>query len=145
MKLFNLDKRKIFYSLIFIGIFFVVFEIGFFVGKNQVVCKVSKPEMVDFSLFWDAYDKLHRNYIDPDSLDDQKILYGAIAGMTKSLGDPYTDFFSPAEAKLFQQDLSGSFDGIGVEVGVKKDQLTIIAPLEGTPGDRAGLQSGDQL
>ena len=46
--------------------------------------------------------------------------------MTKSLGDPYTDFFDPQQAQLFEQDLAGSFEGIGVEIGIKKDLLTII-------------------
>src|SRR3989344_3227094 len=138
------SKKQIIFSVVLVLLFFGVFGLGVFIGKSQVVCKVCKPETADFSLFWDAYNKLHENFIDPSQIDDQKILYGAIAGMAKSLGDLYTDFFSPEEAKVFQQDLSGSFDGIGVEVGLKKDQLTVIAPLKGTPGEKAGLKSGDQ-
>jgi carboxyl-terminal processing protease len=65
--------------------------------------------------------------------------------MTNSLGDPYTDFFDPEQAQMFQQDLSGTFQGIGVEVGVKKNLLTIIAPLANTPGQKAGLKSGDAI
>lgn len=140
-----INKKKILYSLILIALFFVVFGAGFFIGKNQVVCKVCKPENIDFSLFWDAYQKLGRNFINPDKINDQEIIYGAISGMTKSLGDPYTDFFNPEQAKIFQQDLAGSFNGIGVEIGVKKDQLTIIAPLKDTPGEKAGLRAGDQI
>ncbi|OGZ62966.1 MAG: hypothetical protein A2639_01600 [Candidatus Staskawiczbacteria bacterium RIFCSPHIGHO2_01_FULL_34_27] len=128
-----------------ITILLVVFVIGFVLGKNQAVCKVCKPESVDFSLFWDAYNKLRQNFISPEKIDNQKILYGAIAGMTKSLGDPYTDFFNPDQAKMFNQDLLGSFEGIGVEVGTKKEQLTVIAPLKGTPGDKAGLKAGDLI
>lgn len=138
-------KRKICYGLVLVGILLATFSVGFLVGKNQVVCHVCKPETIDFSLFWDAYDKLHKNFMNPDTIEDQKIIYGAILGMTKSLGDPYTDFFGPKEAKMFQQDLSGSFEGIGVEIGIKKDQLTVIAPLKGTPGERAGLKSGDYI
>ena len=129
--------------ILLVVVCFGIFGAGFYFGKNQVVCKACKPETVDFSLFWDAYNKLHFNYINPDAIDDTKVVYGAISGMTKSLGDPYTDFFSPSQAKIFQQDLSGSFEGIGVEIGIKKDQLTVIAPLKGTPGDRAGLKAGD--
>ena len=121
----------------------LIFGAGFYYGKNQVVCNVCKPESVDFSLFWDAYNKLHEGFIGKESIDDKKIIYGAISGMTKSLGDPYTDFFDPSQAKIFQQDLSGSFEGIGVEIGIKKDQLTVISPLKGAPGERAGLVSGD--
>ena len=141
----TLNKKKIFYSFVLITILLVVFVIGFVLGKNQAVCKVCKPESVDFSLFWDAYNKLRQNFISPEKIDNQKILYGAIAGMTKSLGDPYTDFFNPDQAKMFNQDLLGSFEGIGVEVGTKKEQLTVIAPLKGTPGDKAGLKAGDLI
>lgn len=137
--------NKKFKYIILITLFFVVFGVGFFVGKNQVVCKACKPEIIDFSLFWDAYNKLHLNFINPDEINDQKIIYGAINGMAKSLGDPYTDFFDPSQAKIFQQDLLGSFEGIGVEVGTKKEQLTIIAPLEGSPGEKAGLKAGDVI
>lgn len=143
--MFNLNKKKVLYSGVLLLLFFIIFGVGFFIGKNHMACKVCKPEAVDFSLFWDAYNKLHQNFIDPSKINDQKILYGAILGMTKSLGDPYTDFFNPAEAKIFQQDLSGSFQGIGIEVGIKKEQLTVIAPLKGTPAERAGLKSGDQI
>jgi carboxyl-terminal processing protease len=65
--------------------------------------------------------------------------------MTKSIGDPYTDFFDPNQAKIFQQDLSGSFDGIGAELGIKKDILTIIAPVKDTPAEKAGIKSGDMI
>src|SRR3989344_6432202 len=137
--------RKIFYLAGLLITVFVVFGVGFIVGKNQVVCQVCKPEEVDFSLFWDAYNKLHQGFINPEKIDNQKIIYGAIAGMAKSLGDPYTEFFDPEQAEMFNQDLSGSFDGIGIEIGLKKGQLTVIAPLKGTPAEKAGLKSGDQI
>ncbi len=145
--MFNLseNKKKVLYYATGILLLFVVFSAGFFTGKAQVACQVCKPETVDFSLFWDAYNKLQENFIDPKKIDDQKIIYGAISGMAKSLGDPYTDFFDPKQANAFKQDLSGAFDGIGVEIGIKKEQLIVIAPLKGTPGDKAGLKAGDQI
>ncbi len=87
------NKRKIVFGAGILTLLAVFFVSGFFLGKAQVACKVCKPENVDFSLFWDAYDKLHQNFINPDNIVDQKIVYGAIAGMTKSLQDPYTVFF----------------------------------------------------
>lgn len=140
-----LNKRKIISFLALVVLLAGVFYAGTLVGKRQVVCKVCKPETVDFSLFWDAYAKLHQNFINPDSISDQKVVYGAIAGMTKSLGDPYTAYFDPEQAKLFEQDLAGSFEGIGIEVAIKNDALTVVAPLKGTPSDKAGLKSGDQI
>lgn len=138
--------RKIFYHpLILIAIFFVVFGLGFFIGKNSVPYAICAPEKIDFSLFWDAYNKLNENFISPDKISNQSVIYGAISGMTKNLGDPYTEFFEPDQAKMFYQNLSGSFEGIGVEIGIKKDHLTVIAPLKNTPGEKAGLRSGDQI
>lgn len=143
--MFNCHNKKICFSLILIVAFLFVFGIGFLVGQKQVVCPICPPEDVDFSLFWDAYYKLEQNFIEPTKLDTQKIIYGAISGMAKSLEDPYTDFFNPEEAEKFEQDLSGSFEGIGVEIGLKKDILTVIAPLKNTPGQKAGLKSGDMI
>lgn len=120
----------------------LVFEAGSLTGKSQVI---STPGDVDFSLFWDAYNKLQQSFVDPSKIDNQKIMYGAISGMARSVDDPYTEFFDPAAAKAFQQDLSGSFEGIGIEVGLKKGQLTVIAPLKNTPAEKAGLKSGDQI
>ncbi len=143
--MFSVNKKKIFYGLVLVALFCIVFYGGFYIGKTSVVCKACKPETIDFSLFWDAYNKLHQHFINSDKLDDQKIIYGAISGMAKSTDDPYTDFFNPQQAKMFQQDLLGTFDGIGVEVAIKKDQLTIVAPLKDTPGEKAGLKAGDQI
>lgn len=123
--------------------FVAVFGLGLWIGDTKLAYRVVQPGNIDFSLFWDAYNKLQQNFIDPSKIADKKIVYGAVKGMTESLGDPYTDFFDPEQAQRFQQDLKGSFDGIGVEIGVKKDMLTVIAPLKGTPGQQAGLQSGD--
>lgn len=138
-------NKKIFLPLALTVAFVAVFAVGFFVGQNQVVCKVCAPEDLDFSLFWAAYNKIKDSYIGSEKIDTQELIYGAIDGMTKSLGDPYTAFFDPNEAKRFEQDLSGSFEGIGAEVGIRKDQLTIISPLEGSPAQKAGLKAGDAI
>ncbi len=141
----NFDKNKI-VKYVVIGVMAIaVLSVVFFAGRNSVKVNVCKPEAVDFSLFWDAYNKLHQSFINPEKIDDQEVMYGAIFGMTRSLGDPYTDFFNPDQARAFQQDLAGSFDGIGVEVAIKKDQLMVVAPLKGTPGEKAGLKSGDLI
>ncbi len=139
----NILSKKETKSITLFVCFLIIFGIGVWVGNNKVVYKVAQPEEIDFSLFWDSYNKLKQNFINPEKIDTQKIIYGAISGMAKTLDDPYTAFFDPAEAKRFFQDLSGSFEGIGVEIGLKKDQLTVISPLEGTPGKKAGLKSGD--
>jgi carboxyl-terminal processing protease len=138
-----MNNKKIIYPIILVVAFLAVFSLGAWVGVTKIAYHVPQPGTVDFSLFWDAYNKLQQNFIDPSKITDQKVVYGAIEGMTNSLGDPYTDFFDPDQAQRFQQDLAGSFEGIGVEIGIKKDLLTVIAPLKGTPGQKAGLKSGD--
>lgn len=125
--------------------FLIIFGAGVWVGSTKINYNVPQPEEIDFSLFWDSYSKLKQKFINPEKIDTQKIVYGAISGMAKTLDDPYTAFFDPTEAERFLQDLSGSFEGIGVEVGLKKDQLTVISPLEGTPGKKAGLKPGDLI
>ncbi|MFH1968439.1 MAG: S41 family peptidase [bacterium] len=138
-----MTRKKIIYSALILLGFAGFFSFGVWLGVTKIAYHVPQPGTIDFSLFWDAYGKLQENFIDSSEIDNQKIIYGAIGGMTNSLGDPYTDFFNPEQAYRFQQDLSGSFEGIGVEIGIKKDMLTVIAPLEGTPGKRAGLKPGD--
>ena len=61
------------------------------------------------------------------------MVYGAIGGMVDTIGDPYAVFFEPTQAKQFAQEISGAFGGVGMEIGVKNDILTVIAPLPNTP------------
>jgi len=138
-----MNVKKIAYPVILIICFVAVFGLGTWFGVAKIAYHVEQPGTIDFSLFWDAYSKIQENFIDSSKIDNQKITYGAIEGMTKALGDPYTTFFDPAQAQRFEQDLSGSFEGIGVEIGLKKNVLTVVAPLNGTPGQKAGLKSGD--
>ncbi len=140
-----MNYKKIIWPAVLVICSAVFLGLGIWIGVNKIAYHVPQPGTIDFSLFWDAYGKLKQNFISPSKIDNNKILYGAIEGMANSLGDPYTSFFDPSQAQRFQQDLSGSFNGIGVEVGVKKDVLTVIAPLKGTPGQKAGLKSGDMI
>lgn len=102
-------------------------------------------ESVDFSLFWKVWEILKEKHIQKDSLDAQKMVYGAIQGMVKATGDPYSAFFDPKETKDFSQDMEGGFEGIGAELGMKDDILTVIAPLENSPAQRAGIRPGDKI
>ena len=101
-------------------------------------------EDVDFQEFWQVWKYLKENYVDSDVKDTQ-LFYGALAGMVASLDDPYSVFFDPEISEKFEQELSGSFEGIGAEIGIKDNFLTIIAPLPDTPADRAGLRPGDKI
>lgn len=110
-----------------------------------ILNKNLKSDEIDFALFWKVWDILKDKFVDKSKLDAKQMLYGAIDGMLASTGDPYTTFFDPKENKAFQEDISGNFEGIGAEMGIKDDVLTIIAPLEDTPASRAGLMAGDKI
>jgi len=69
------------------------------------------------------------------------MIYGAISGMVSSLDDPYTEFFNPEEAKQFIEDSQGSFEGVGMEIGVQRGEITVIAPIDGSPAKKAGIRA----
>ncbi len=160
----NLEaNRKIFkkYLLLFIVIFLIAgsFFLGLKKGESSfssdsgkipldkvfIQHKLSPDKTVDFSLFWKVWDLVKEKHIDRNKLNAQKMIYGAINGMLKATGDPYTDFFNPKQSKDFSQDIKGSFEGIGAELGMKDHMLTVVTPLDGSPAKRAGLRSGDKI
>lgn len=101
-------------------------------------------EKADFSVFWEAWRIVESKY-NLEPLDYENMVYGAVSGMVDSLDDPYTVFLSPEDSTMFEQDMKGSFSGIGAEIGFRDNLLTIIAPLEGSPAEEAGLLSGDKI
>jgi len=135
--------KKILLSISLIILVIVSAGFGFYFGKTQ--CKICQPEEIDFSLFWEAYHKLQEKFVDKGKFDIEKIIYGAISGMVKSLEDPYTVFLKPEETKRFIEDVKGTFEGVGMEIDIRKGQLQVISPLEGTPAQRAGLRAGDKI
>jgi carboxyl-terminal processing protease len=140
------------YSLLFIILVF--FAGGFYFGQEEIV-QISKeeitfgresgqPENVDFDIFWDVWELIEEKYVDRP-VDTTEMIYGAISGLIDSLDDPYSVFMDPQESKEFMEDMEGTFEGIGAEIGIRKDVLTIIAPLDGTPAEKAGLKAGDKI
>lgn len=137
-------KKKL-SSFFLIIIFLLIFLTGFLIGKSQNICQICPPQKVDFSLFWQAWDQIHKDYVKPKDLDNQKLIYGAISGMVNSINDPYTVFFDPKDAKTFLDDVNGSFEGVGIEIGIKNGQIQVISPLKGTPAQKAGILPGDKI
>jgi carboxyl-terminal processing protease len=154
-------KRKInfFDYLPKIVLFIIVFAFGIWVGQNvalpfgsnnQPILKLlgkdtPKEIQVDFSQFWDVWDKITTEYLEKNSLDTQKLVYGAIAGMVQATGDPYTVFLSPEQNKDFQDSLSGTYQGVGIELDIRDNKLVVVAPIDGSPAQKAGIQAGDQI
>jgi carboxyl-terminal processing protease len=103
----------------------------------------------DLAAFWKAWNALQQNFVithASSSLPTNKEkLHGAIQGLASSYDDPYTVFLPPEEAKTFTESISGQFGGVGMEIDTKEGILTVIAPLKGTPAEKAGIRSGDQI
>lgn len=99
---------------------------------------------VDFGDFWEIWKQVKTKHVGPPPTDVE-MFYGAIGGMVASLQDPYSVFFDPEVATKFAEELSGTFEGIGAEIGIKQERLSIIAPLPGTPAEQAGLKAKDWI
>jgi carboxyl-terminal processing protease len=98
---------------------------------------------IDFELFWNVWDRISQDYIEKEKVDPEQLYYGAIKGMVAAVGDPYTSFLDPTQNESFTQELSGTFDGVGIQLGVKEKNLVVIAPIDGTPAAEADVRPGD--
>ena len=102
-------------------------------------------ETVDFSTFWAVWRKVEEEYAITENINRQEMVWGAINGMLGSLDDPYTVFFPPEEKKMFESEVKGSFEGVGMEIANKEGILTVITPIKGSPALAAGIKSGDKI
>lgn len=166
------EKKHTILKKIAVGILAVVLVLAGFgagiysVGKSEVVKELAKKEVkyagkilgkygqgradlltqdVNFDLFWDVWDVLEKQYVSKDKINEKELFYGAVSGMVDAVGDPYTVFMDPKLAQEFAESLSGTFEGIGAEIGIRDEILTIIAPLPDTPAQKSGLLAGDKV
>ena len=100
---------------------------------------------VNFKLFWRVWDMIKSKYIDRDRVTDAQLFYGALRGVLDSLEDPYSVFLNPQNSKEFNDELDGKFEGIGAEIGIRQEILTVISPLPGSPAEKAGIKSLDKI
>ncbi len=151
---FSVVRKVILYTIL-IG---TIFLSGYYFGVNGFnldsgrfpkinVSRVTPKnrEDVDFALFWKVWDTIDSSYYDKTKIDVSKMVYGAISGMVSGLGDPYTAFLAPEENKVVEEDLSGSFQGIGIQIGFKGKNLAVISPLPKSPAEKAGIKAGDLI
>lgn len=129
------------------------FRIGYISGNKgyvfepksfKVINQSDAPATVDYDLLWDALDLVNQKYIDKGSINQEKVLYGAIRGAVGAAGDQYTEFFDPKDLEEFNTQLGGTFDGIGAEI-TKKDNNIVVIPLDDSPAAKAGLRPQDIL
>ncbi len=98
------------------------------------------------SRFWEVYNIVRSKYVEKDKIDSQKLIEGATAGLVTALDDPYSVYLNAKQNNDVNEELGGTFEGIGVQLGFNKDkQLVVISPLKDTPGERAGLRAGDNI
>ncbi len=145
------NKQKI---VIFI---IIAFLIGFIFGRiyspieeketsfvNLIKKIERKEETIDYNLFLDVLETIRTKYIE-QQISERNLFYGALKGLVAGLKDPYSIFLEPELAEKFKTELSGFFEGIGAEISSKKERIIIVAPLEGTPAEKAGLKPGDEI
>ena len=116
-------------------------------GEGRVVGKkvpVHLQEDVAFDQFWNVWNFAKESFY-KQPVSDKDLYFGSMKGLLSGLNDPYSVFFDPEEANMFMSSLEGTFQGIGAEIGLKDDKLQIIAPLDNSPAQKAGLQPGDWI
>lgn len=116
--------------------------------EQKVVISRDLPagkEDLNFDLFWKIWDTMEAKYYDKDKLIESQMVYGAIQGMVAAVGDPYTSFLVPSQNKVVEEDLSGNFSGVGIQIGFREKQLAVTAPLPESPAEKAGILPGDYI
>ncbi len=149
-------KLKIVGGAILAG--FIIFFGGFYFGGRYESQKIVVQDIIDgdinatttanFGPFWKAWQILQDKFVATHAhavVTDQDKVWGAIQGLAASYGDPYTVFFPPEESKNFNEQIQGNFDGVGMEIGIQNNVMTVVAPLKNNPAYNAGIKSGDQI
>ncbi len=140
----------------------LVFFLGFALGKSSKVnAKLnyfydsSQPEKVDFSPVWKVWHVIDEKFVPTKPAtstatfgtedSQEKRIWGMAQGLAASLQDPYTVFLPPRENKLFNEDIQGAFEGVGMEIAIRDGVLTVVSPLKDTPAFKAGIKAGDKI
>ncbi|MEX0919146.1 MAG: S41 family peptidase [Parcubacteria group bacterium] len=145
-------------AILFLGVIiaFTSFSVGKSAGlKNPASIRnldnitEGQPSNVDFAPFWKAWNLIEEKYVSSssteNSISNEEKVWGAIQGLTSSLGDPYTVFFPPVESEMFESDIRGNFEGVGMEIVAQEGAITVISPLKDSPAERAGMEAGDRI
>ncbi|MEW6096663.1 MAG: S41 family peptidase [bacterium] len=115
------------------------------VGDSRSSTDKRQEMYEDLRLFTQALSLIQTQYVDIDKVESKDLIYGAIEGLLKSLKDPHTRFMTPELYKEMKVETEGEFGGLGIVIGIKENQLTVISPIEDTPAARAGVKAGDKI
>lgn len=150
-------SRKLFWATVMVLVFVFGIGLGMNIDTLQRFSNLSYQDAltilnknvdhsdataVDFRLFWDVWKSIKDRHV-AQPVDEKKLFYSAIQGLVAGTEDPYSIFFPPDESKEFLDEINGNFSGIGAEIGIRNNHLTIIAPLAGSPAETAGIMAGD--
>ncbi len=163
MNIKNFQFKKVFFICLVFAFIISSFGLGLYIGYNKNIATPRTEEIkkegevlnqneipeylfkdVDFNLFWDAWKLIKKNYVN-QPVSETKLFYGAMKGLLSGLNDPYSVFMEPVVSKKFSQEIKGNFEGIGAEIAIKDERLTIVAPLSGSPAEKAGIKAGDKV
>lgn len=120
------------------------FELVWQSSPLKILTQKLTSKGLDADLFWRVWRIAQSLYV-KQPVSDQNLFYGSLKGIVGALKDPYSVFLDPETAQKFKTEMTGTFEGIGIEIGIKNNQLTVIAPLAETPAFRAGLKAGDKI
>ncbi len=140
-------------AILAVGSFYLGFNSGeksALLSSTNVLNKTEgQPQGVDFAPFWRAWNILNEKFVPASTtnevISDQEKVWGAIQGLASAFGDPYTVFFPPVEAELFESDIRGNFEGVGMEIISDSGAILVVTPLKGSPAERAGIEAGDRI
>lgn len=122
------------------------FLTGSIVNRPVASCPESQEICEEFAVFWEVWDLARDRYVEPEAADPEEMTAGAVNGMLNALGDEgHTRFLTAEEAREWDDSLRGSFEGIGAYIDVRDGQTVIVAPIEGSPAEAAGLRAGDVI
>lgn len=136
----------------YLGVLLLGLVLGY--GGNSLAAKNAngvaseQPQQdanINLGLFWRVWSELSQNYVFADDIDDQKLTYGAIKGVVEALDDPYSGFLNPEEAAEFRGSLDNELEGIGAELTIEDDLLTVVTPIKNSPAESAGLKARDVI
>ena len=138
--------RRAILSILILWLMALAFAGGNISGYSIRSAMAAEERPAEFGIFWETWDYVVAHFVDRERVDFTAMTYGAIEGMLASLGDEgHTTFFPPDAVKLHQSSLEGSFEGIGAYVSMEDGNVLIVAPINGSPAEQAGILAGDVI
>src|SRR2546422_4191333 len=136
-------KRRVIYGAVALAL-----SLNLFIGARIFLTSVQAAEKdqayPSLELFTYVMEKVRKDYVDGQKWTYQDLVYGALKGMLSTL-DPHSEFMEPEKYKELKSDTEGAFGGLGIVISMKDNFITVVAPMEDTPGFKAGILSGDRI